>query len=86
MDGIDRHSPMDEDLRALAVYDASPDRAARTRAACLAALAARTARAGTRATFRPAGWMAWGEPLAAIGVSAVYLAAAVQASMALLRP
>jgi hypothetical protein len=81
------YESLDEELRALAVHDVSGERAERTRDQCLAMLAARrsaAARPGIRAGSAQTAWLGWAEPLAAIGISVVYLAAAVQASMALL--
>ena len=70
------YDSLDEDLRALTVHDVSAERAERTRDQCLAALAAR--RPGVRAGSAGPAWLAWGEPLAAVGIGVVYLAAAVR--------
>jgi hypothetical protein len=78
------YDSLDEDLRALTVHDVSADCAQRTRDRCLAAVAAR--RPGIRVGSTGPAWLAWGEPLAAVGIGVVYLAAAVRASMVLLHP
>ena len=87
----DRHDELDEMLRGLTVHDVGAARADRTREKCRAALAARAA-AGQRPLGRlilAAGrqWAAvpWAEPLATLAVSALYLVAAVAASLTLLR-
>jgi hypothetical protein len=68
----------DDALRALTVFDVNPERAGRTKARCVARLRASA----------PPGWQArrWNllEPIAALGVSALYLAAALQAATLLL--
>jgi hypothetical protein len=81
------YESLDEDLRALAVHDASEERADRTRDQCLAVLAARRSaavRSGRRAHSVQTASLRWAEPLAAIGIGVVYLVAAVRASMVLL--
>ncbi len=75
------YDSLDGDLRALTVHDVSAVGAERTRDQCLAAIAAR--RPGNRAGRAPATRLAWAEPLAAVGIGVVYLAAAVRASMVL---
>jgi hypothetical protein len=70
-----------DELRALTVHDVSPAAAERTRNRCLAALSAHAATTARRRAARTT----WLEPLAAIGVSLLYLVAAVRASMALLQ-
>jgi hypothetical protein len=78
MTGQDWIEELDERLHALPVHDAGRDRAERTRARCVARL--RPARAPRwRATLD------WVEPLAAVGLGALYLAAALQAATLLLR-
>jgi hypothetical protein len=81
------YESLDEELSALPVHDVAPGRAERTRARCLAAFAA-PADGGRqlheRVAVARAGWVALMEPLAAIALGAIYLAAAVQASMALM--
>jgi hypothetical protein len=73
-----------EDLSALRVHDASPGTVERTRARCVAVLAARRkaeqARAGSGAT-----WRAWLEPALALGLGALYLAEAVTRALAVYR-
>jgi hypothetical protein len=77
---------IDDELRALTEHDVSPERAARTRARCLARLSARTAarpaltvRGGTGAS--PVAWL---EPVAALSACLIYLAAALQAATVLM--
>ncbi len=72
---------MDDELRALTVHDVSPAAAERIRSRCLAALSAHAEATARRRVARTT----WLEPLAAIGVSLLYLVAAVRASMALLQ-
>ena len=70
-------------LTGLQTFDADPQRVERIRARCLAALAAQ--RRGERGVpERLAGWRRWLEPAVAFGLSALYLAAAVASSLALL--
>jgi len=84
--GMTRWEPEDEvakDLSALRVHDASPERVERTRARCVAVLAARRreeARGG-----RAAPWRAWLEPVLALGLGALYLAEAVTRALAVYR-
>ncbi len=86
-----RDDALDERLRAMTVHDIGTARADRTRKRCRAALAARAAsrRRPLGRLFFAAGqrWAAvsWTEPLATLAVSALYLVAAVAASMVLLR-
>jgi hypothetical protein len=75
------YDSLDEGLRALTVHDVSAECAERTRDRVLAAIAAR--RPGARDWSAGPAWLAWGEPLAAIGIGVAYLAAAVRASMVL---
>lgn len=86
-----RDAGIDKRLRGLSVHDVGAARADRTLERCRAALAARAA-----SRRRPLGrllfaarerWAAvsWTEPLATLAVSALYLVAAVAASVALLR-
>ncbi len=65
---------LDDALRALTVHDATRNSIERTRARCLARL--RPSR-GTRR-------LAWLEPIAAVSLSALYLASALQAATLLL--
>jgi hypothetical protein len=87
----DRDEELDEMLRGLMVHDVGAARADRIREKCRTVLAARAA-----AQQRPVGrlilaagrrWAAvsWAEPLATLAVSALYLVAAVAASLTLLR-
>ena len=73
-----------EDLSALRVHDASPERVERTRTRCVAVLAARrkaeVARAG-----RAASWRAWLEPALALGLGALFLVEAVTRAIAVYR-
>jgi hypothetical protein len=81
------YESLDEDLRALALHDASDERADRTRGQCLAVLAARrsaAARPGGLARSVQTARLGLAEPLAAVGIGVVYLVAAVRASMVLL--
>lgn len=75
---------LDDALARLPVHDASTARAERTRERCLAALQAQHRGAVRRRQIVEA-WMDWLEPVAALGVSALYLAAAAQVSVAFLR-
>jgi hypothetical protein len=73
-----------EDISALRVHDASPEKVERIRARCVAVLAARReaepARAGSAAP-----WRAWLEPALVLGLGAVYLAEAVTRALAVYR-
>jgi hypothetical protein len=69
----------DEDLLSLQTLDMGAGRALQTRQACLEALGRRRARPSRHRR------LAWAEPLAATAAGLVYLAAAVHASLALLR-
>ena len=86
-----RDGEIDERLRALSVYDVDRAHADRTRERCRAALTARAAsRRGPLGRFVLAAgrrWAAvpWVEPLATLAASALYLVAAVAASLVLLR-
>lgn len=71
-------------LARLQAYDADPQRVERIRARCLAALEAQRRRPHGCSSFLAA-WRQWLEPAAAFGLSALYLAAAVSSSLALLR-
>jgi hypothetical protein len=73
---------VDGALAGLRVHDAEPDRVERIRARCVAVLAQRRR---VSAPARPRVASAWLEPAIAIGVSALYLAAAVQTALAILR-
>ena len=75
---------LESGLRTLGLYDARPEYVDRVRARCLKALAAsrRRARPGSELTSGQAGWI---EPVAVLGVGFLYVAAAVQASLVLLR-
>jgi hypothetical protein len=68
----------------LQTHDADPRVVEQIRARCLAPLEARRRRAQERSPF-PAAWRHWLEPAAAFALSALYLAAAVSSSLALLR-
>jgi hypothetical protein len=87
----ERDDLLDERLRALSVYDVEAARADRTLERCRAALSARAAsrrRPLGRLLFaRGQRWAAvsWTEPLATLAVSALYLVAAVAASLTLFR-
>jgi len=71
-------------LRTLGLHDARPECVDRVRARCLTALAAsrRRTEPGRRLINGQAGWI---EPAAVLGVGFLYVAAAVQASLVLLR-
>jgi hypothetical protein len=73
---------LDHELRALTVHDVSPERAERMRSRCVGVLTARARRAG--AGMRPLRDWRWLEPLAALSVSALYLAAALKAATVLM--
>jgi len=73
-----------EDLCALRVHDASPERVERTRACCVGVLAARRKAEAARAG-RAAPWRAWLEPALALGLGALYLAEAVTRALAVYR-
>jgi len=73
-----------EDLSALRVYDASPERVEQTRARCVAVLTARREAEQARAG-RAAPWRAWLEPALVLGLGAVYLAEAVTRALAVYR-
>jgi len=75
---------VDEGLAALRVHDAAPERAARIRARCVAALAAGRLRSEARRS-RNLGWRDWLEPAFAFGLSALFLAEAVARSIAVYR-
>ena len=75
---------VDDDLSALRVHDASPERVARIRARCVAALAARRKAEEARAVH-PAAWRAWLEPALVLGLGALYLAEAVTRALATYR-
>ena len=75
---------VDEDLSALRVHDASPERVERIRARCVAVLAARRTADEERAG-RAAPWRAWLEPALALGLGALYLAEAVTRALAVYR-
>jgi hypothetical protein len=76
------YESLEQQLRALTVHDVSVECDERTRDECLAVLAAR--RTGPSAESRGTTWPARAEPLVAIAIGVVYLAAAVRASMVLL--
>lgn len=71
-------------LAHLQTFDADPHRVERIRARCLAALEAQRRRNRGRTSF-VADWRRWLEPAAALGLSALYLAAAISSSIALFR-
>ena len=75
---------VDEDLSALRVHDASPERVERIRARCVAVLVARRKAEEARAV-RPATWRGWLEPALALGLGALYLAEAVTRALAVYR-
>ena len=81
MTGFDdeRETWLDEELLSLRNLDVAASRGLQTRQACLEVLARRRA----RQVRLPR--LAWVEPLAATAAGLVYLAAAVHASLALLR-
>jgi len=82
---MSREEPLDELDAAvwlLRVHDAPPERVARLRSRCLAAMEVNRRRSRTRSRRLTAAALRL-EPLAALAVSALYLAAAVQASLAL---
>jgi hypothetical protein len=68
----------------LRVHDADPARVERIRARCLAVLAERRRKEAARRQ-PPSVWQGWLEPALALGLSALYLAAAVGNAFALLR-
>jgi hypothetical protein len=74
----------EEDLSALRIHDASPERVERIRARCVAVLAAgrkaEEARAG-----RAVPWRVWLEPALALGLGALYLAEAITRALAVYR-
>ena len=74
----------EEDLSALRVHDASPERAERIRARCVEMLADRR-RAEDARTGRAAPWWAWLEPALALGLGALYLAEAITRALAVYR-
>jgi len=75
---------VDEGLSALRVHDASPERVERIRARGVALLAARR-KAGEAPAGRGAPWRTWLEPALALGLGALYLAAAVTRALAVYR-
>jgi hypothetical protein len=75
---------VEEDLSALRVHDASPERVERIRGRCVAALAARRV-AAESPTRRGTPWRAWLEPAFALGLGALYLAEAVTRALAVYR-
>jgi hypothetical protein len=75
---------LESGLAGLRAHDADPDRAERTRALCVAALAAERRRRERRRT-RLVGRRGWLEPALALGMSALYLVAAISQSLALRR-
>jgi hypothetical protein len=75
---------VEEELSALRVHDASPERVERIRARCVAVLAARRKADEARAV-RPATWRGWLEPALALGLGAPYLAEAVTRALAVYR-
>ena len=75
---------VDEGLSALRVHDASPERAERIRARCLAVLVARREKERL-SSESPAGWRNWLEPAFALGLGALYLAEAVTRALAVYR-
>jgi hypothetical protein len=88
MSAEDTYRTLDDDLRRLSVYDVSAESAEETREQCLAAMA-RSARRRSggpswATTRRRATWAESLEPLAAVAVGALYLSAAVRASLVLL--
>lgn len=80
----ERGHAVEEDLAALRVHDASPERAERIRARCVAVLAARR-EADEKRTERPVPWRAWLEPALALGLGALYLAEAITRALAVYR-
>ena len=75
---------LERSIASLQTCDANPLRVERIRALCLAALEAQRRNERSEQS-RLAGWLRWLEPAAAFGLSALYLAAAVSSSLALLR-
>jgi len=75
---------VEEGLSALRVHDASPERVERTRARCVAALAARRT-AKEAGAGRAAPWRVWLEPALALGLGALYLAEAMTRALAVYR-
>lgn len=75
--------PLKADLAELKTYDAAPESVERIRACCLARLAAHRRKQHVRPS-RPVLRWRWLETALAIGLSAVYLAAAFVSSLALL--
>ena len=75
---------VEEDLSALRVHDASPERVERIRARCVAALEARR-KVKTPGSGRGTAWRAWLEPAFALGLGVLYLAEAVTRALAIYR-
>ena len=71
-----------EDLSALRVHDADPERVERIRARCVAVLVARRS---TKKARRPAPWRVWLEPALAFGLGTLYLAEAATRALAVYR-
>jgi hypothetical protein len=88
MSADELYQRLDDDLRRLSVHDVGAESAERTREQCLAAMAraARRPDGGSprAATRWRATWAESAEPLAAVAVGALYLSAAVRASLVLL--
>ena len=81
---ITSRDALDSALAGLRAHDASPARVERIRARSMAAIASRRRRAHAR-SLRAARWQRRAEMAAALGLSALYLVAAVGSSLALLR-
>jgi hypothetical protein len=75
---------VEEALSTLRVHDAAPERVERTRARCLAVLAARRGKRVPRGGG-VTGWRSWLEPAVALGLGALYLADAVVRALAVYR-
>jgi hypothetical protein len=80
----DPENSVEEALASMRVHDASPERVERTREKCLAVLAARRRRQGSRAAS-VVGWRSWLEPAVALGLGALYLADALVRVLAVYR-
>ena len=76
------NTTFDAELAGLRVCDARPERVAEIRAACLAALDRKREQRRPR---QPARWRGRWEALAAAGLAVLYLAAAVERTLQVLR-
>jgi len=84
MAGWEPDEAMAEELSALRVHDAGPERVERIRARCLSVLESQRRRAElTRRSGRR--WTAWLEPALALGLGALFLAEAVSRALSVYR-